>query len=55
MSGENVTVPKLGSFSVKNYKPHRIKDVNTGEYRVIPSVNKVRYNPNKWIIEKINE
>lgn len=54
INGKTGIIPNLGSFSVKSYKEHRIKDINTGEYIVLPSTNKIKYTPNKWIINKVN-
>ena len=54
INGKTVTIPKLGSFAVKGVKERRIKDINTGEYRIIPAKNKIRYNPNKWILTQVN-
>ena len=54
INGKTVTIPKLGSFAVKGVKERRIKDINTGEYRIIPAKTKIRYNPNKWILTQVN-
>ena len=54
-SGESVTVPKLGSFCIKERKEYQIKDINTGEYITIPTKKKIKYSPNKWIITRINK
>lgn len=53
--GKTVTIPKLGSFSISEHKSRQIKDINTGEYIIIPARRKVKYKPNKWIITQINE
>ena len=52
--GKKVTIPKLGSFYVKERKEYQIKDINTGDFITIPSANKIKYNPSKWITNQIN-
>lgn len=55
IDGKRVTIPKLGSFKVKEHQSRTIKDINTGMYRIIPAKKHVKYNPNKWITTRINE
>ena len=54
-TGEKITLPYLGSFKIKETKKHRIKDINSGEYRVVPARKGVHYSPKNWIITQINE
>ena len=55
IDGKRITIPKIGSFSIKETKQHGIKDINTGMYRILPAKKRVKYNPNSWITTRINE
>ncbi len=55
IAGEEVKLPKFGSFKVKRRMPHIARNPTTGEAVGLPSRLTVVFKPSKFLRAKINK